>query len=84
MTVKVKKNIAISDTVFIFDPGTGDSYSLNPTGLEILKMLKNDMDHEAIIKKMLEKYDVDRTTVEMHLYDFITMLNHYQLADKDE
>jgi len=84
MTVKVKKNIAISDTGFIFDPGTGDSYSLNPTGLEILKMLKNDMDHEAIIKKMLEKYDVDRTTVEMHLYDFITMLNHYQLADKDE
>ena len=82
--MKLKKNIALSDTGFLFDPGTGDSYSLNPIGQEIFRMLKDGAVSEEIQKKIIEKYDVDKSTLEMHFYDFVTMLKHYQLLDKDE
>lgn len=37
--VKIKKNIAISDSGFVFDPGSGDSYSMNLfyKGLKLIK-----------------------------------------------
>ena len=38
-SMKIKKNIALSDTGFVFNPGNGDSFSVNPIGLEILKIL---------------------------------------------
>ena len=82
--MKVKKNLAVSDTGFVFDPGTGDSYSLNPIGQEIFKLMKEDKEPSDIQEKILSKFDVDKTTLEMHFYDFVTMLKHYQLMDKDE
>jgi hypothetical protein len=38
--MRIKKNIAISESGFIFNPAVGDSYSTNPIGAEIIKMLK--------------------------------------------
>ncbi len=38
--MKLKKNLALSDSGFVFDPSTGDSFSTNPIGLEIIRMLK--------------------------------------------
>ena len=35
--MRLKKNIAVSDSGFVFNPTTGDSYSLNPVGKEILQ-----------------------------------------------
>jgi hypothetical protein len=38
--MKLKKDIAISDSGFLFNPSSGDSYSLNPIGVEILKLMQ--------------------------------------------
>jgi len=38
--MNIKKNIALSDSGFIFNPSTGESFSMNPIGLEIITMLK--------------------------------------------
>ena len=38
--MKLKKNIATSEAGLIFNPGTGDSFSVNSIGSEILAMLK--------------------------------------------
>jgi len=37
--MRIRKNIAISDTGFIFNPTTGDSYSINQVGQEIGRIL---------------------------------------------
>ena len=37
--MKLKKNIAVSETGFLFDPNTGESYNLNNTGQLIIKLL---------------------------------------------
>jgi len=44
----IKKNIAVSESGFVFNPTTGDSFSLNGTGLELLQMLGSGKAPEEI------------------------------------
>ncbi|MEI6508617.1 MAG: PqqD family protein [Bacteroidota bacterium] len=78
----IKKNIALSDTGFVFNPSTGDSYSVNPIGLEILRMLKDNMAELEIKKHILDKYQTDKETVEKDYYDFIKGLEQLKLSEK--
>ena len=39
--MKLKRNIAVSESGFLFDPTSGESYSLNEQGTEILNLLKD-------------------------------------------
>ena len=79
--MKIKKNIAVSETGFVFDPSTGESFSLNQVGLELVELLKQGKDLEAIKKEMLGKYDVEEISFEKYYYDFINSLNQNQLLD---
>jgi hypothetical protein len=81
--MKIRKNIALSDTGFIFNPSTGESFSVNPIGVEILKMLKDSKEKEEIKLDILAKYQTDDTTFERDFYDFINILNHYNLTEID-
>ncbi|MFD2200757.1 HPr-rel-A system PqqD family peptide chaperone [Shivajiella indica] len=78
---KIKKNIAISDSGFVFDPGTGDSYSLNPTGLEIVQLIKSGKNFQEILHEMLEKYEVDEESFERYFYDFTATLKQLRLTE---
>ena len=79
----LKNNIAISDTGFIFDPNSGDSFSVNPIGKQILDMLKENNDFEEIKSFILETYNVDLDTFEKDFYDFMQMLQKSQLLTTD-
>ena len=81
--MKIKKNIALSDTGFIFNPSTGESYSVNPIGVEILKMLKEGKEKDDIKEVILAKYQTDEATFERDFYDFVNILNHYLLTEID-
>jgi hypothetical protein len=72
--MKLKKNIATSEEGFIFNPGTGDSFSTNPIGAEIIALLKADKSIAVIIDTMCAKYDVDRSQFEKDLDDFKSQL----------
>jgi PqqD family protein of HPr-rel-A system len=81
--VKIKKNIAISDSGFVFDPGSGDSYSLNPSGLEIVQMIKLGKNFGEILKTVTEEYEIDNDSFERYYYDFIATLNQLHLTEPD-
>lgn len=79
--MNLKKNIAVSDSGFIFNPSTGDSYSINPIGNMIVSMMKEDKSDEDIIKNLLDQFMIDRSTVEKDLYDFKNMLSSLKLTE---
>ncbi len=83
-TMKIKKNIAISDSGFIFNPSTGDSFSVNPIGLEIIKLLKDEKPAAEIKKHILNLYAIDEATVEKDFYDFLKMLEANKLSAETE
>jgi hypothetical protein len=82
--MRIKQNIAISDSGFLFDPVTGESFTFNPTGLEIFRYMKENKSYEEIREIILDKYDVDKHSFERFYFDFISMLKQYQLIENDE
>ena len=82
--MKLKKNIALSESGFVFDPSTGVSYSLNSQAMEIIQLIKEGLDLEAITVKITESYDIDRGSFEKYYFDFAGMLKQFRLIDEDE
>ena len=80
--MKLKKNIATSEAGLIFNPGTGDSFSVNNIGAEILTMLKEAKSQQDIISLLSSKYDVEKNQLEKDMDDFVSQLNDHNLLDK--
>jgi Coenzyme PQQ synthesis protein D (PqqD) len=79
--MRLKKNIATSESGFIFHPGTGDSFSANPIAAEILLQLKDGTAPTDIKKNILAKYDVDTNMLEKDWDDFYAQLREANLLD---
>ena len=82
-TMRIKKNIAISDSGFVFNPTTGDSYSLNHVGREILQYMGEQKSQEEITSLMTSAYDIDAASFEKYYFDFLSMLRQFELLEED-
>jgi hypothetical protein len=80
--MKLKKNIATSETGFIFNPGTGDSFSVNNLGAEILAMFKENKSQHEIVESISLRYECEKSQIEKDLDDFISQLYNYNLLEK--
>jgi len=79
--MKLKKNIAISESGFIFNPEIGTSFTTNSLGVAILKQLNTKTSTEEIIASVVKNYEIDAITCEKDLDDFLRMLDQYNLID---
>jgi len=82
--MKISGNLAISDSGFLFNPSTGESFTANPVGTEIIRMLKDGLSEKEIIAEFTQKYSVDAVVISKDLNDFTEILRHHQLLEKDE
>jgi hypothetical protein len=80
--MKLKKNIATSEAGLIFNPGTGDSFSVNSIGSEILSLLKENKNRQEIIDAVSIKYVTEKNQLEKDLDDFLSQLDEYNLLEK--
>jgi hypothetical protein len=78
----IKGNIALSENGFVFNPSTGDSFTLNNTGKEVLLLIKEGKNISEITDLMAEKYDVDRNILERYLSDFMNDLSVNNLMEE--
>ncbi len=81
--MQISKHISVSKSGFVFDSKTGESYSLNGTGREILELLIEGRTEEEIKEYFLMKYDVQESTLARHLDDYMQMLSHFHMTEKD-
>lgn len=79
--IALKKNIAVSESGFVFNPTTGDSFSLNNVGIEILRLMKEGKEERDIKNTIRAWYDIDEETLEKDYYDFLKMLGQFKLLD---
>lgn len=78
----IKKNIATNEFGFVFNPSTGDSYSSNPIAAEIIQLMKDNYSLNEIKKILLEKYEVDKMTIEKDVDEFVGILKENNLLSK--
>ncbi len=79
--MQIKKNIAVSDSGFVFDPTSGESYTLNTVGVEIINLLKAGLHEDEIKHKILEEYEVSASAYDKSFIDFVAMLKNYELVE---
>lgn len=79
--MKLKKNIATSEDGFIFNPGTGDSFSTNSIGTDIISMLKDEKTIQFINDNICAKYDADQNQFEKDLDDYLAQLKDFSILD---
>jgi hypothetical protein len=80
----IKGNIALSENGFVFNPSTGDSFTLNKTGKEVLTLIIEGKNISQIADLLGEKYDVDRIALERYLEDFVNELGTNKLLEEQE
>jgi len=80
--MNINKKIAISESGFLFDSLTGDSYSMNPIAVEIVSMLKKDMTPDEIKYALLEKYEVSTSVMEKSVDEFIDTLKNLNIVSE--
>lgn len=79
--MNLRKNIATSESGFIFNPSTGDSFSANPLAAEILLHLKQGISSSEIKQIILQKYEVESGQLERDWDDFIAQLKDGNLLE---
>lgn len=74
------KQLAISESGFIFDPSTGHSYTANTTGAFILKQYALDKSETEIIEAVMNEYEVDEVQVRQDLKSFDQEIHRQHLS----
>ncbi|HWZ02208.1 MAG TPA: PqqD family protein [Mucilaginibacter sp.] len=79
--MKLKKNIATSESGFIFNPATGDSFSGNAMASYILLAMKNGDTEAAIKQNILQKYEVSPEQLDRDWDDWTVQLKEANLLE---
>ncbi len=82
--MKIINEVRISDNGFVFNSNTGDSFNVNPTGLELTKLIAQGFSFDEIKKMFLQKYDIDDLTFEKDFYEFCALIKHHQLTASED
>ena len=80
----VIENLAVSPTGFVFDPRSGATFTLNPTGLAVLLALREGLPVDRVVAKVREGFD-DAPTEEVRgdVVDFVHVLQQHGLLPPD-
>ena len=81
--MKIYSNIAISESGYLFNPMNGDSFSTNPVATDIVQLLKEGKNEDEIKKFLYDKYDVEKSTLDRDIDEFMQELKDYYLLDNN-
>ena len=74
------KELATSDTGFVFDPVSGSTFTVNATGLCVLRALKDGLSREQIARQLGERFDVRSGDPARDVGDFMALLVQHGLT----
>ncbi|MBI4218138.1 MAG: PqqD family protein [Elusimicrobia bacterium] len=68
-------DIAVSDTGFVFDPSTGQTFWLNKTALFVVRSLQGGSPLSEVVGQVSEQFDVDKKSAAEDVREFMTLMN---------
>jgi len=80
--MKIKKEIAISDSGFVFNPASGESFTVNNVGIELFNYIKEGKSYNDIRDLVLDKYDTNEATFDKDYQDFVAILEYNHLLEE--
>jgi hypothetical protein len=84
-TMKRLKDLAISDSGFLFDPCTGLTFTTNPPGQVILRKLREGLAPDAIEPVLRAEFDLtDVDDPARDVREFLLLLREHGILPRDE
>lgn len=81
--MKIKANLRVNESGFLFDPATGESYSLNEMGVLYFNWIIEGHSREEIRNIVINQYDVDENTFKKSFIDFESRLKTLRLIENE-
>jgi hypothetical protein len=78
-TRRLVRDLALSETGFVFLPTTGETFTVNEQGRAVILAMQDSKTVELIVLAVAEEYDSDQQTVRRDIEDFMAQLRQYQL-----
>jgi PqqD family protein of HPr-rel-A system len=77
------KDVAISDSGILFDPYTGLTFTVNPTGRSVLQRMREGMGPDEIVATLGVDFDVaDQDDVQRDVREFLLVLKESGLIPR--
>jgi PqqD family protein of HPr-rel-A system len=77
------RDLAISESGFVFDPVTGATFTVNPTGLAILQALRAGGDRAALIAAVSAAFETEGLDVTADVDEFLQQLERHDVLSHD-
>jgi predicted Rdx family selenoprotein len=77
------KDLAISETGFVFDPFSGGTFTVNATGQVIFKGLRDGQTPAEIVQRLRAEFDAVGDDVLEEVHDFLRVLKGYGWSSGD-
>lgn len=71
------QRLAISESGFVFDPVSGHNFTVNETGLTILRSLQKSTELVPLLNMLTNDYDVSPRELERDVLEFAGELRDY-------
>ncbi|CAG1021208.1 hypothetical protein DOJK_00841 [Patescibacteria group bacterium] len=71
------KRLALSESGFVFDPVSGQSFTVNETGLAVLRFAQQEQEPESLVTELAEQFDASLSEISRDVSDFIHRLRGF-------
>jgi PqqD family protein of HPr-rel-A system len=68
------RRLALSESGFVFDPVSGQSFTVNDTGLALLRLLQKSADEQQILDQLCQDFDAEPNDMARDLEEFVASL----------
>lgn len=72
----VLQRLAISESGFVFDPVTGQSFSASSTAIRVLRLACAEQPLPVLVAQLAAEYDAPPARIERDLHDFAASLRN--------
>ncbi len=76
-------NLALSPTGFLFDPRTGATYTVNPTGVAILEALRDGGGLQAVVDTLADRFSAAGADLRRDALEYVRVLRDHDLLPAD-
>ena len=81
--MKIKPELKVNESGFLFDLTTGESYSLNEMGASYFNWISEGKSIAEMKDTVIDQYDVDEITIEKSFIDFKSRLKNLRLLEDE-
>jgi PqqD family protein of HPr-rel-A system len=77
------RDLALSETGFLFDPYSGATFSLNPSAVAILRALRGGADRAQVLGMLTSEFDAASADLEHDVDEFVALLRREGLVSRE-